>query len=108
MTVEPVVVKPDIDSKKASVIDSLLRENTNGRAPAATTASHASVVNMKPWATSRLKLSPRFASASEPPKKTVAIPAATKVRQSELATFRSARARTSMTPPRPIRSRPIT
>ena len=45
ITVDPVVVIPDIDSKKASVMLNFSSENIKGRAPTAATATQLNVVS---------------------------------------------------------------
>ena len=49
ITVEPVVVIPDILSKKASVIFKFKLENTKGRDPKIAILNHESAVNRKAW-----------------------------------------------------------
>src|SRR3546814_527932 len=77
ITVAPVVVTPDTDSKRASTGSSLSSENWNGSAPKTTMTSHARLVSRNAWRTEkRLRLA-RVVSIMETPTNSVT-PAATR------------------------------
>ena len=73
--VAPVVVKPDITSKKASVYDASVPDNTQGSAPTSDSRNHASATMAKP---SRTRSSPvgrsTTHSAAPPPSAPAATP----------------------------------
>ena len=80
ITVEPVVVIPDIDSKNASATLISNSENANGSAPTPATATQLIVVSKKAWRKFRLAREvDRVASINDTPtnKETAAEPAKT-------------------------------
>ena len=74
ITVEPVVVIPDILSKKASVIFKFKSENTNGREPKIAILNHDSAVNRKAWGKFNFLSWSRFDKKNKIPKIIVIIP----------------------------------
>ena len=71
MTVEPVVVSPDIASKKASVKFMSRPENISGSAPTTVAQTQTPVVRRKPWRMLRWSRAPLVVSSSAMPKKTL-------------------------------------
>ena len=74
ITVEPVVVIPDILSKKASVIFKFKLENTNGKEPKMAILNHESAVNKKAWGKLNFLSWSRFDKKNKIPKIIVIIP----------------------------------
>ena len=84
ITVEPVVVMPDMDSKKASVKDRPRSENTRGSEPKSAMTSHALAVIMKAWRKLKVPRPERVVRIIATPTKSVTADAVTKTRQSSL------------------------
>ena len=82
ITVEPVVVIPDIDSKNASVIDRSSSENTSGSAPNRAIVAHAPVVITNAWRMLKLPQPVRVVRIIDTPTNTVTAAEATNTAQS--------------------------
>ena len=94
--VDPVVVTPDMDSKKASVTLSCSSLNMKGREPKTAMTSHDSAVMTKAWRTSRRFQLRRVDRVSETPTNSVTAKAVTKTCQSEWPSTASTAAGTSI------------
>ena len=71
MTVEPVVVSPDMDSKKASVNDISISDQWNGNAPKVVSATHVAMVRRNAWRMPSGAVDPRDVAQSPMPTKSV-------------------------------------
>jgi hypothetical protein len=87
--VEPVVVTPDMDSKKASVTLSSSSEKASGRAPKAAITSQARLVMMKAWRREKPDQPERVVSIKDTPTNSVIAAATAKTCQLGLATAAS-------------------
>ena len=71
ITVAPVVVIPDMLSKKASLIDNGVDDNKNGKLPNTATKNHARVVNKKICLRLSFNSFSKFVKTHKTPKKIV-------------------------------------
>ena len=99
ITVEPVVVMPDMLSKNASVIDSCNSENRKGRAPKVTSATHTAGTSTKACFSVMVPALPQVISAMETPKNEVTTAEARNTFQSGLETAASYSAGSSIAMP---------
>jgi hypothetical protein len=90
MTVDPVVVTPDIASKKASAKLRPSSEKANGRAPKSATTAQAEVVIRKAWRMLKPRQPERVVKTMETPTKSVTAAEAVKTCQSGWPTDASA------------------
>ena len=108
ITVAPVVVRPDMDSKKASVKLGVMPDQRNGSAPAVTSASQTTTVISIAWRVDSVRDMPRVAAKKLIPTSVVAAEEPAKTCQSGLPAAASTRAGTSMVAPSVVRRMPVT
>ena len=106
--VAPVVVRPDVDSKNASVTDRPRSLITKGMAPKAASRTQVSETSRKAVRTVRRLPCPQLASASPPPRNIESPPPVAKARQSFDPAIRSASIGSIIAAPSPDSSTPIT